>query len=132
MTGVQTCALPIYNEKDLPDAFLRRCFFHYIKFPSKETMKQIVDVHYPAIKQEMVSAALEAFFDLREMPGLKKKPSTSELIDWIKLLLAEDIDPAVLREKDQRKVLAPLYGAVLKNEQDTELFTKLLFMARRG
>ena len=120
------------NEKDLPDAFLRRCFFHYIKFPSKETMKQIVDVHYPDIKKDLVSAALEAFFDLREMPGLKKKPSTSELIDWIKLLLAEDIDPAVLREKDQRKVLAPLYGAVLKNEQDTELFTKLLFMARRG
>ena len=120
------------NEKDLPDAFLRRCFFHYIKFPSKETMKQIVDVHYPGIKQELVSAALEAFFDLRELPGLKKKPSTSELIDWIKLLLAEDVDPAVLREKDQRKVLAPLYGAVLKNEQDTELFQKLLFMARRG
>ena len=120
------------NEKDLPDAFLRRCFFHYIKFPSKDTMKQIVDVHYPGIKQELVSAALEAFFDLRELPGLKKKPSTSELIDWIKLLLAEDVDPAVLREKDQRKVLAPLYGAVLKNEQDTELFQKLLFMARRG
>jgi MoxR-like ATPase len=120
------------NEKDLPDAFLRRCFFHYIKFPEKETMKQIVDVHYPGIKQELVSAALEAFFDLREMPGLKKKPSTSELIDWIKLLLAEDVDPAVLREKDQRKVLAPLYGAVLKNEQDTELFQKLLFMARRS
>ena len=120
------------NEKDLPDAFLRRCFFHYIKFPSKETMKQIVDVHYPDIKKDLVSAALEAFFDLREMPGLKKKPSTSELIDWIKLLLAEDVDPAVLREKDQRKVLAPLYGAVLKNEQDTELFTKLLFMTRRG
>jgi MoxR-like ATPase len=120
------------NEKELPDAFLRRCFFHYIRFPDRETMRRIVEVHFPGIRQELVSAALEAFFDLRELPGLKKKPSTSELIDWLKLLLAEDIDPALLRERDQRKALMPLYGALLKNEQDTELFQKLLFMARRG
>ncbi len=120
------------NEKELPDAFLRRCFFHYIRFPDRDTMRRIVEVHFPGIKQELVSAALEAFFDLRELPGLKKKPSTSELIDWLKLLLAEDIDPAVLRERDSRKTLMPLYGALLKNEQDTELFQKLLFMARRG
>jgi len=120
------------NEKDLPDAFLRRCFFHYIRFPDRATMRRIVNLHYPGLKEELVTAALEAFFDLRELPGLKKKPSTSELIDWMKLLLAEDIDPALLREKDQRKALLPLYGAVLKNEQDTELFQKLLFLARRS
>ncbi len=120
------------SEKELPDAFLRRCFFHYIRFPDRETMRRIVEVHFRGIKQELVSAALEAFFDLRELPGLKKKPSTSELIDWLKLLLAEDIDPTVLRERDSRKTLMPLYGALLKNEQDMELFQKLLFMARRG
>ncbi|MCS6995921.1 MAG: MoxR family ATPase [Casimicrobiaceae bacterium] len=120
------------NEKELPDAFLRRCFFHYIRFPDRDTMRRIVEVHFPGIKQELVSAALEAFFDLRELPGLKKKPSTSELIDWLKLLVAEDIDPALLREREPKRVLVPLYGALIKNEQDAELVQKLLFLARRG
>ncbi len=120
------------NEKELPDAFLRRCFFHYIRFPDRDTMRRIVAVHHPGLREELISAALEVFFDLREMPGLKKKPSTSELIDWLKLLAAEDIDPALLREKDARKVLLPLYGALLKNEQDAELLQKLMFLARRS
>ena len=119
------------NEKELADAFLRRCFFHYIAFPNEETMRQIVDVHYPGLKQELLREALTSFFQLREIPGLKKKPSTSELLDWLKLLLAEDIDPAVLREKSQKKLIPPLYGALLKNEQDVQLFEKLAFLARR-
>ena len=119
------------NEKELPDAFLRRCFFHYISFPDAETMAQIVDVHFPGIKKALLKAALEAFYEVREVPGLKKKPSTSELLDWFKLLLAEDIDPAVLREKDAGKAIPPLYGALLKNEQDVHLFERLAFLARR-
>ncbi|MEM8646871.1 MAG: MoxR family ATPase, partial [Pseudomonadota bacterium] len=119
------------NEKELPDAFLRRCFFHYIKFPDKETMGEIVEVHFPGLKNRLVSEALNVFYDLREVPGLKKKPSTSELLDWIKLLLNEDIDPATLRETDTRKVIPPLHGALLKNEQDVHLFERLAFMARR-
>ncbi|MEO0425615.1 MAG: MoxR family ATPase [Pseudomonadota bacterium] len=119
------------NEKELPDAFLRRCFFHYIRFPDQETMKQIVEVHHPALKPELLRAALEAFFDLRDVPGLRKKPSTSELLDWIKLLVAEDIPPEVLRSEDKRKALPPLYGALLKNEQDLHLFEQLVFLDRR-
>ncbi|HEY1075713.1 MAG TPA: MoxR family ATPase [Fontimonas sp.] len=119
------------NEKELPDAFLRRCFFHYIRFPDKETMQKIVDVHYPDLKKNLVKEAMEAFFGLRELPGLKKKPSTSELLDWLKLLLAEDIDPAVLRESSTKKSLPPLYGALLKNEADVHLFERVAFMARR-
>ncbi|MDP6952288.1 MAG: MoxR family ATPase [Alphaproteobacteria bacterium] len=119
------------NEKELPDAFLRRCFFHYIAFPDADTMAQIVEVHYPGIKKVLLKAALEAFYEVREVPGLKKKPSTSELLDWFKLLLAEDIDPAVLREKDAGKAIPPLYGALLKNEQDVHLFERLAFLARR-
>ncbi|MEM9383584.1 MAG: MoxR family ATPase [Pseudomonadota bacterium] len=119
------------NEKELPDAFLRRCFFHYIRFPEQETMKQIVEVHHPALKPELLRAALEAFFDLRDVPGLRKKPSTSELLDWIKLLVAEDIPPEVLRSEDKRKALPPLYGALLKNEQDLHLFEQLVFLDRR-
>src|SRR5574343_218641 len=119
------------NEKELPDAFLRRCFFHYIKFPDKETMQRIVEVHFPALKHELLKEALEVFFDLREVPGLKKKPSTSELIDWLKLLLAEDIPPEVLRAKDSKDAIPPLHGALLKNEQDIHLFERLAFMARR-
>ncbi len=118
------------NEKELPDAFLRRCFFHYIRFPDKETMEQIVQVHYPDLKKRLLSEALEAFFEIREVPGLKKRPSTSELLDWIKLLVAEDIPPEALRG-DQRKLIPPLYGALLKNEQDVHLFERLLFMNRR-
>jgi MoxR-like ATPase len=118
------------NEKELPDAFLRRCFFHYIQFPDSETMEQIVRVHFPEIKRRLLKEALESFFDLREIPGLKKKPSTSELLDWIKLLLAEDISPEDLREDNQRKVIPKLYGALLKNEQDVHLFEKLIFMNR--
>ena len=118
------------NEKELPDAFLRRCFFHYIQFPDSETMEQIVRVHYPEIKRRLLKEALESFFDLREVPGLKKKPSTSELLDWIKLLLVEDISPEDLREDNQRKVIPKLYGALLKNEQDVHLFEKLIFMNR--
>ena len=120
------------NEKELPDAFLRRCFFHYIKFPDAETMAQIVEVHFPGLKKELLSAALNAFFELRDTPGLKKKPSTSELLDWIKLLLAEDIPPEALKQQDQRKSIPPLYGALLKNEQDVQLFERLIFMSRRG
>ncbi|MBL8272938.1 MAG: MoxR family ATPase [Xanthomonadales bacterium] len=120
------------NEKELPDAFLRRCFFHYIRFPDAETLLRIVDVHYPGIKKELVHEALTAFFHLREAPGLKKKPSTSELLDWLKLLLAEDIPLEVLREKNARKAIPPLYGALLKNEADVQLFEKLAFLARRG
>ena len=119
------------NEKELPDAFLRRCFFHYIRFPDRETMQKIVDVHYPGLKKMLLKEALEVFFGLRELPGLKKKPSTSELLDWLKLLLAEDIAPDVLRESSAKKSLPPLYGALLKNEQDVHLFERLAFMARR-
>ncbi|MFL5196898.1 MAG: AAA family ATPase [Microvirga sp.] len=119
------------NEKELPDAFLRRCFFHYIKFPDAETMNRIVEVHYPGIKRRLVEEALRTFFEIREAPGLKKKPSTSELLDWLKLLLAEDIGPEHLRERDPRKLIPPLHGALLKNEQDVSLFEKLAFMARR-
>jgi MoxR-like ATPase len=119
------------NEKELPDAFLRRCFFHYIKFPDRETMQRIVAVHFPNLKQELLREALEVFFDLREVPGLKKKPSTSELIDWLKLLLAEDIPPEALRAKDAKDAIPPLHGALLKNEQDIHLFERLAFMARR-
>jgi len=119
------------NEKELPDAFLRRCFFHYIKFPDPETMMQIVEVHFPNIKGRLVADALRIFYELRDMPGLKKKPSTSELLDWLKLLLNEDIDPSVLRETDSRKVIPPLAGALLKNEQDVHLFERLAFMSRR-
>lgn len=120
------------NEKELPDAFLRRCFFHYIQFPERATMEQIVRVHFPEIKKRLLQEALESFFDLRDIPGLKKKPSTSELLDWIKLLLAEDISPEDLREDNQRKVIPKLYGALLKNEQDVHLFEKLVFMNRSG
>ena len=119
------------NEKELPDAFLRRCFFHYIKFPDPDTMAQIVEVHYPGIKRRLVEEALRVFFDMREVPGLKKKPSTSELLDWLKLLLSEDVGPEVLRERDPRKAIPPLHGALLKNEQDVSLFEKLAFMSRR-
>ncbi len=118
------------NEKELPDAFLRRCFFHYIKFPDAEEMGKIVDVHFPNIKQKLLDEALALFFNLRDIPGLKKKPSTSELIDWLKLLLAEDISPEVLHDTRQKKVIPPLHGALLKNEQDVHLFEKLVFMHR--
>ena len=120
------------NEKELPDAFLRRCFFHYIQFPDAVTMKQIVDVHFPGIKNTLVQAALESFFELRQAPGLKKKPSTSELLDWLKLLLAEDIGPEALRSSDQKQIIPPLHGALLKNEQDLSLFERLLFMNRNN
>ena len=119
------------NEKELPDAFLRRCFFHYIKFPDRETMERIVDVHYPGIKKHLLREALEAFFEIRDVPGIKKKPSTSELLDWLKLLMAEDISPEVLRSQDQHKIVPPLHGALLKNEQDVHLFERLVFMSRR-
>ncbi len=119
------------NEKDLPDAFLRRCFFHYIQFPDEETMKQIVQVHFPDIKSRMLSAALKRFFEVRATPGLKKKPSTSELLDWLKLLLVEDIDPETLRETDKSKIIPPMHGALLKNEQDVHLFERLAFLTRR-
>ena len=119
------------NEKELPDAFLRRCFFHYIRFPEEATMQAIVDVHFPGIKQKLVSEALRIFYDMRKVPGLKKKPSTSELLDWLKLLLVEDIDETVLREKDPTKLIPPLHGALLKNEQDVHLFERLAFLARR-
>ena len=120
------------NEKELPDAFLRRCFFHYIRFPDKETMQAIVDVHYPGIKKELLAAALAAFFQMRDVPGLKKKPSTSELLDWLKLLLAEDIPPEALHSKDSKAVVPPLHGALLKNEQDVHLFERLVFMAKNN
>ena len=119
------------NEKELPDAFLRRCFFHYIKFPDAETMQAIVDVHFPGIKKRLVSEALNIFFELRDVPGLKKKPSTSELLDWLKLLLAEDMPLDVLQNKDPTKAIPPLHGALLKNEQDVMLFERLAFMSRR-
>jgi MoxR-like ATPase len=118
------------NEKELPDAFLRRCFFHYIKFPDKDTMSRIIDVHYPGLKQNLLREALNAFYKLRDVPGLKKKPSTSELLDWIKLLLAEDIPPEALRSGDKRTAIPPLYGALLKNEQDVHLFERLVFLDR--
>ena len=120
------------NEKELPDAFLRRCFFHYIKFPDKETMGRIVDVHFPNLKKDLLREAMEVFFELREIPGMKKKPSTSELIDWLKLLVAEDIPPEVLRSKDKKTVVPPLAGALLKNEQDVHLFERLVFMAKHN
>ena len=118
------------NEKELPDAFLRRCFFHYIKFPDHKTMQKIVDVHFPKLKKTLLKEALNAFYQLREVPGLKKKPSTSELLDWIKLLLAEDVSPKVLRENTAKKAIPPLYGALLKNEQDVHLFEQLIFLDR--
>ena len=120
------------NEKELPDAFLRRCFFHYIKFPDAETMQQIVDVHFPTLKKDLLAQALETFYQLREVPGLKKKPSTSELLDWLKLLLAEDIPPEALRSQDQKAIVPPLHGALLKNEQDVHLFERLVFMSRNN
>jgi MoxR-like ATPase len=120
------------NEKELPDAFLRRCFFHYIKFPDKETMGQIVDVHFPDLKKNLLKEALDAFYKVRDVRGLKKKPSTSELLDWIKLLVAEDIPPEALRAEDSRKAIPPLYGALLKNEQDVHLFEQLVFLDRRN
>ncbi len=120
------------NEKELPDAFLRRCFFHYIRFPDRETMERIVDVHYPGLKKALLAEALEVFFNLREIPGLKKKPSTSELLDWLKLLLAEDIPPEALKSQDRKAFLPPLHGALLKNEQDVHLFERVVFMARAG
>ncbi|MEX0583079.1 MAG: MoxR family ATPase, partial [Sneathiella sp.] len=119
------------NEKELPDAFLRRCFFHYISFPDTETMQKIVDVHHPDAKQELVRDALKVFFDVRETPGLKKKPSTSELLDWLKLLMSEDLPEDVLRSKDPSKLIPPLHGALLKNEQDVHLFERLAFLSRR-
>ena len=120
------------NEKELPDAFLRRCFFHYIRFPDETTLRAIVDVHFPGLKAELVKEALSAFFQVRDLPALKKKPSTSELLDWLKLLLAEDISVELLREKNAKKLIPPLYGALLKNEADVQLFEKLAFIARRG
>ena len=119
------------NEKELPDAFLRRCFFHYIRFPDRETMERIVHVHHPDIKKQLLREALEAFFEIREVPGLKKKPSTSELLDWLKLLMAEDISPETLHSQDSHKIIPPLHGALLKNEQDVHLFERLVFMSRR-
>ena len=119
------------NEKELPDAFLRRCFFHYIRFPDPETMRAIVEVHFPGIKQRLVGEALRIFYDMRKVPGLKKKPSTSELLDWLKLLMVEDISEDTLKEKDPTKLIPPLHGALLKNEQDVHLFERLAFLARR-
>src|SRR5271169_4519823 len=119
------------NEKELPDAFLRRCFFHYIRFPDRETMQRIIDVHFPGLQHELVQEALTIFFDIRDVPGLKKKPSTSELLDWLKLLLVEDISPEVLRTRDPAKLIPPLHGALLKNEEDVHLFERLAFLHRR-
>jgi MoxR-like ATPase len=119
------------NEKELPDAFLRRCFFHYIRFPDRETMQQIVDVHYPGLQQNLVREALNVFYEIREVPGLKKKPSTSELLDWLKLLMIEEIPAETLRSKDSTKLIPPLAGALLKNEQDVHLFERLAFLHRR-
>ena len=119
------------NEKELPDAFLRRCFFHYIKFPDIDTMNAIVDVHFPNIKKRLVQEAMKIFFEVRDVPGLKKKPSTSELLDWLKLLLNEEMTPEQLRERDPRKLIPPLHGALLKNEQDVHLFERLAFLSRR-
>jgi MoxR-like ATPase len=120
------------NEKELPDAFLRRCFFHYIRFPDRETMQRIVEVHYPGLRKELLKSAMDSFFQIRELPGIKKKPSTSELLDWLKLLVAEDIPPEALHSKDGKTVIPPLHGALLKNEQDVHLFERLLFMARHN
>jgi MoxR-like ATPase len=119
------------NEKELPDAFLRRCFFHYIQFPDTDTMKRIIDVHFPGIQTRLVSEALKAFYEIREVPGLKKKPTTSELLDWIKLLMIEDVPPEALRSEDRKDLIPPLYGALLKNEQDVQLFERLAFLHRR-
>ena len=119
------------NEKELPDAFLRRCFFHYIRFPDKGTMRKIIDVHYPSIKKDLLKESLESFYKVRDVRGLKKKPSTAELLDWIKLLVAEDIPPEALRAEDSRSAIPPLYGALLKNEQDVHLFEQLVFLDRR-
>lgn len=119
------------NEKELPDAFLRRCFFHYIRFPDKETMTRIIDVHFPDLKKSLLAEALNAFYKVRDVPGIRKKPSTSELLDWIKLLLAEDIPPEALRPENSRNAIPPLYGALLKNEQDVHLFEQLVFLERR-
>ncbi len=119
------------NEKELPDAFLRRCFFHYIRFPDDATMQAIIDVHYPKIKGRLVGEALKIFYDMRKVPGLKKKPSTSELLDWLKLLMTDEIDPEILRNKDPTKLIPPLHGALLKNEADVQLFERLAFLARR-
>jgi len=119
------------NEKELPDAFLRRCFFHYIRFPDPETMRAIVEVHFPGIKQRLVAEALKLFYEIREVPGIKKKPSTSELLDWLKLLMVEDVSPEMLRERDPKRLIPPLHGALLKNEQDVHLFERLAFLSRR-
>jgi len=119
------------NEKELPDAFLRRCFFHYIRFPDEDTMRSIIDVHYPGIQKRLVSEALNVFYDLRDVPGLKKKPSTSELLDWLKLLMVEDIPPEALKSDESKTVIPPLYGALLKNEQDVHLLERLAFLHRR-
>jgi len=119
------------NEKELPDAFLRRCFFHYIRFPDADTMSEIIEVHYPGIQKRLVAEALNLFYDMRDVSGLKKKPSTSELLDWLKLLMAEDLPPEALRAKDAKTAVPPLHGALLKNEQDVHLFERLAFMARR-
>jgi MoxR-like ATPase len=119
------------NEKELPDAFLRRCFFHYIRFPDRETMQAIVDVHFPGLKKDLLREALTLFYDVRELPGLSKRPSTSELLDWIKLLVIEDIPPEALRSKDTKNMIPPLYGALIKNEQDVHLLERLAFLARR-
>ena len=119
------------NEKELPDAFLRRCFFHYIKFPEAETMEEIVNVHFPNIKKDLISEAFKIFYDIRDVPGIKKKPSTSELIDWLKLLMTDDVDAKTLKEKDPKKLIPPLHGALLKNEQDVHLFERLAFISRR-
>ncbi|WP_412776965.1 AAA family ATPase [Thalassospira lucentensis] len=119
------------NEKELPDAFLRRCFFHYIRFPDAETMNQIIEVHYPGIQKRLVAEALNLFYDMRDVSGLKKKPSTSELLDWLKLLMAEDLPPEALRAKDSKTAVPPMHGALLKNEQDVHLFERLAFMTRR-
>lgn len=120
------------NEKELPDAFLRRCFFHYIRFPDPDTMALIVEAHFPGLKKRLLTEALQLFYEIRDVPGVRKKPSTSELLDWLKLLLVEDISPETLREKDPRKAIPPMHGALLKNEQDVQLFERLAFMARRG
>ena len=119
------------NEKELPDAFLRRCFFHYISFPDRETMKEIIKVHHPKVKEKLVKEALDIFFDVRKVPGLKKKPSTSELVDWLKLLMADDLPDEILKNRDPSKAIPPLYGALVKNEQDVQLLERLAFMSRR-